>query len=84
MQDVAVAYPLAAQALRGGQRGAVAAAQEPAAVPLAVVGEPDAGVLQQLGQQLGQRHGSGSATSTRRWGELIVTRARPGEAAGMD
>ena len=46
----------AAKGLRGGERGAVGAAQHPAAVLLAVVGEPLTGVPQQLRQQLGQRH----------------------------
>ena len=56
VQHLAVAYALREEALRGGQRDPVGTPQQPAAVLLAVVGQPLAGVPQHLGQQLGERH----------------------------
>jgi hypothetical protein len=55
VEDLAVAYALSEQALGRHERLAVGAAQQPAAVPLAVVGETLAGVAQHLGKQLGER-----------------------------
>jgi hypothetical protein len=55
VEHLAVAYALGVEALGGGERLTVGPAQQPAAVPLAVVRQPVAGVPQHLGQQLGQR-----------------------------
>ncbi len=54
MQQVAVAYALGVQGRPALERRAVRAAQDPTAVRLAVVGEPDTRVPQNLGQQIGQ------------------------------
>lgn len=46
-------------------------------MPLAVVGEPLAGVPQHLGQQLGQGHLLGQCDVDPPLGALMVTRASP-------
>jgi hypothetical protein len=63
MEDFAVAHTLRKKTLRRGQRDTVGAPQHPPTVFLTVVGE--SGTC------------SGSATSMRRCGALMVTRARP-------
>ncbi|GAA3344400.1 hypothetical protein GCM10020358_47480 [Amorphoplanes nipponensis] len=54
VQHLAVAHTLRKETLGGRQRDAVGAAQQPAAVLLAVVGQALAGVPEHLGEQLGQ------------------------------
>ncbi|GIF53651.1 hypothetical protein Afe04nite_81900 [Asanoa ferruginea] len=54
MQHISVAYPLRVQGLPTRERRAVGAAQDPTAVPLAVVGEPGAGMPKNLRKKISQ------------------------------
>jgi hypothetical protein len=56
VQHLAVADALREEPLGGGERDAVGAPQQPAAVAFAVVGEALTGVPEHLGQQFGQRY----------------------------
>jgi hypothetical protein len=82
IQHLAVAYPLREEPLRGGQRLAVGPAQQPAAVPLAVVGHALAGVPEHLGQQLGERYVLGQRDVDPALGRADRHPGEPGRAAG--
>ncbi|GAB3951125.1 hypothetical protein GCM10027614_52610 [Micromonospora vulcania] len=77
VQHLTVAYALRQQRLRGREQRAVGAAQNPAAVSFAVVGQPSPACRSTSGSNSARGTCSGRATSTRRWGALMVTRASP-------